>query len=108
MKQGYRGPIHATHGTVDLTEIVLRDSAKLQVEAANRWKRKHPEEAVAAAGAGVSEEAAVEDDQAMPARLRAGAARGPDDDPGGALRRGATSTRRCSRCAASTTAPSWP
>ncbi len=70
VKQGYRGPIHATHGTVDLTEIVLRDSAKLQVEAANRWKRKHPEDAVAAAGAGTSEEAAVEDDQGMPARLR--------------------------------------
>lgn len=70
VKQGFRGPIHATHGTVDLAEIVLRDSAKLQVEAANRWKRKHPEEAVAAAGAGVSEEAAVEDDEQMPSRLR--------------------------------------
>ena len=29
-KAGYRGPIHATHATLDLAEIVLRDSAKLQ------------------------------------------------------------------------------
>ena len=71
VKHGYRGPIHATHATLDLAEIVLRDSAKLQVEAAERWKRKHPEEAAAERAGGQSEEAAVEDDQDMPAKLRA-------------------------------------
>ena len=36
VRLGFRGPIHATHGTVDIGEIVLRDSAKLQVEFAER------------------------------------------------------------------------
>lgn len=39
---GYAGPLHATAATLDLTEIVLRDSAKLQEEAAARWLRRHP------------------------------------------------------------------
>ena len=30
-RAGFTGPIHATRATVDLAEIVLRDSAKLQV-----------------------------------------------------------------------------
>ncbi len=71
VKHGYRGPIHATRATLDLAEIVLRDSAKLQVEAAERWQRKHPEQATAHGEAGQGEEAAVEDDEQMPARLRA-------------------------------------
>jgi metallo-beta-lactamase family protein len=70
VRHGFRGPIHATKGTVDIAEIVLRDSAKLQVEAAERWRRKHPEEAAAEGPAGASEEAAVEDDQDMPEKLR--------------------------------------
>ncbi|HET7685582.1 MAG TPA: MBL fold metallo-hydrolase [Candidatus Limnocylindria bacterium] len=70
VKHGFRGPIHATRATLDLAEIVLRDSAKLQVEAAERWKRKHPEEAAAQGAAGQSEEAALEDDTDLPARIR--------------------------------------
>ncbi|MGH2427917.1 MAG: MBL fold metallo-hydrolase RNA specificity domain-containing protein [Candidatus Limnocylindria bacterium] len=67
VKAGYPGPIHATHGTIDLGEIVLRDSAKLQVEFAERWRRRHPEQAAEGAG----EEAAMEhDDEEMPERLR--------------------------------------
>ena len=49
VKAGYTGPIHATPGTLDLTEIVLRDSAKLQEEAENRWLRRHPEAAATSA-----------------------------------------------------------
>ena len=30
VKAGFGGPIHGTPGTLDLTEIVLRDAAKLQ------------------------------------------------------------------------------
>jgi metallo-beta-lactamase family protein len=50
--QGYRGPIHATHGTVELAELVLLDSGKLQeefVKRSERWERRNPEEAVAEA-----------------------------------------------------------
>jgi len=71
VKAGYNGPIHATPGTLDLTEIVLRDAAKLQDEAEARWLRHHPEAAVADAVDTADEETAVErDDPGMPARLR--------------------------------------
>ena len=72
VKAGYNGPIHATPGTLDLTEIVLRDAAKLQDEAEARWLRHHPEAAASAeASDTVDEETAVEqDDPGMPARLR--------------------------------------
>jgi len=76
VKAGFRGPIHATAGTVDLTEIVLRDAAKLQEEAENRWRRKHPDEAAAHDAELASEEAAVEDDAQMPAKLRSAPAEG--------------------------------
>lgn len=72
VKHGFRGPIHATPATLDLAEIVLRDSAKLQVEAAARWKRRHPEQAAA----GQSEEAALESDHDLPARIRGAAPEG--------------------------------
>ncbi len=62
VKAGFRGPVHATHATIDLAEIVLRDSAKLQVEFAERWRRKHPERA--------AEEAPEVDDEQLPHRLR--------------------------------------
>src|SRR5947208_14688429 len=66
VKAGFSGPIHATPGTLDLTEIVLRDAAKLQDEAEARWRRHHPEAADTS-----DEETAVErDDPGMPARLR--------------------------------------
>ncbi len=48
-RAGFTGPIHATRGTVDLAEIVLRDSAKLQVEFAARWNRRQARKAAAAA-----------------------------------------------------------
>jgi metallo-beta-lactamase family protein len=74
-KAGYRGPIHATHATADLVEIVLRDAAKLQVEWAERWnrhRRQRAERAADDAAAEVeSEESAVEtDDETLPDRLR--------------------------------------
>ena len=72
VKAGFDGPIHATPGTLDLTDIVLRDSAKLQEEAENRWRRRHPE---AAASEGSEEDASVERDEGdegdMPAKIRA-------------------------------------
>ena len=68
VKAGYRGPIHATRATVDLAEIVLRDSAKLQVEFTERWNRRHAREAEQAAE---SEAVAQEvDDESLPERLR--------------------------------------
>jgi metallo-beta-lactamase family protein len=75
VKAGFSGPIHATHGTVDLAEIVLRDSAKLQVEFAERWNRRHANEAEAASEA-VAEET---DDESLPARLRQAAPEGRTD-----------------------------
>lgn len=36
VKNGFKGPIHCTHPTVDLTEIILKDSAKIQEEDAER------------------------------------------------------------------------
>ncbi len=45
---GFRGPIHATAGTVELAGLVLLDSAKLQAEFAQREERlreRHPERA---------------------------------------------------------------
>ncbi len=45
---GFRGPIFATHGTVELAGLVLLDSGKLQEEFARRearWARHHPERA---------------------------------------------------------------
>jgi metallo-beta-lactamase family protein len=81
-RAGFQGPIHATRATVDLTEIVLRDSAKLQVEFTNRWNRRQARKAERAAQAGgtntgqadaetQSEAAAQEtDDPSLPDRLR--------------------------------------
>ena len=50
VKEGYGGPIYATHGTVELTALVLLDSGKLQQELAKRsmrWERRHPDQAEA-------------------------------------------------------------
>jgi metallo-beta-lactamase family protein len=72
-RAGYAGPIHATHATVDLADIVLRDSAKLQVEFAERWNRHHAKEVSAKAAAVESEEVAQEtevDDESLPERIR--------------------------------------
>jgi metallo-beta-lactamase family protein len=74
-RSGFHGPIHATRGTVDLTEIVLLDSAKLQVEFANRWNRRQArkaERAAKQADAETQSEAAAQetDDPSLPERLR--------------------------------------
>ncbi|MBA2634220.1 MAG: MBL fold metallo-hydrolase [Chloroflexi bacterium] len=76
-KAGFDGPIHATRATVDLTEIVLRDSAKLQVEFTNRWNRRQARKAERAAQAEQADaetqsEATVHetDDPSLPERLR--------------------------------------
>ena len=50
VKAGFKGPIWATGGTVELAALVLLDSGKLQEEFAKRgvrWERRHPEEALA-------------------------------------------------------------
>jgi metallo-beta-lactamase family protein len=50
VKDGYRGPIHATAGTIELATLVLLDSGKLHEEFAKRetrWEKRHPD-AVAA------------------------------------------------------------
>ena len=72
VKAGFHGQIHATHATVDLTEIVLRDSAKLQVEFAERWNRRRARQAEQKAADVESEEVAAEevDDESLPERLR--------------------------------------
>ncbi|MEO5986195.1 MAG: MBL fold metallo-hydrolase [Candidatus Limnocylindria bacterium] len=73
VKAGYAGPIHATHATVDLADIVLRDSAKLQVEFTERWNRRRARDAEKVEGAAdAASEAAIEevDDETLPARLR--------------------------------------
>jgi Cft2 family RNA processing exonuclease len=46
--QGFRGPIYATAGTVELAGLVLLDSGKLQEEFAKReqrWVKRHPDKA---------------------------------------------------------------
>jgi len=76
VKAGFRGPIFATGGTADLTEIVLRDAAKLQEEAESRWRKKHPDQAATHDAELANEGAAVENNAEMPARLRAAPAEG--------------------------------
>ena len=49
VKAGFRGPIYATAGTIELAALVLLDSGKLQQEFSKRemrWERRHPDEAV--------------------------------------------------------------
>ncbi len=46
--QGFGGPVYATRGTVELAELVLLDSGRLQeefVKREERWERRHPEQA---------------------------------------------------------------
>ncbi len=77
VREGYRGPIHTTAGTVELATLVLLDSGHLHEEFAKRearWEKRHPDKVAAddraeraayqaqvdLAAAGGSEEAAVE------------------------------------------------
>ncbi len=75
VRAGFGGPIHATHGTVDLAEIVLRDSAKLQVEFTERWNRRQARKAEAESEATVEET----DDETLPERMRSAAPEGRTD-----------------------------
>jgi metallo-beta-lactamase family protein len=72
VRAGYAGPIHATSATVDLAEIVLRDSAKLQVEWTRRWNRHHADDAAREDEAASEDEAAARetDDPSLPERIR--------------------------------------
>ena len=73
VRAGFAGPIHATRATVDLAEIVLLDSAKLQTEFAARWNRRQARKAERAAAAAESEAVVEEvevDDETFPDRLR--------------------------------------
>jgi metallo-beta-lactamase family protein len=50
VKNGYRGRIHATAGTIELASLVLLDSGKLHEEFAKRdarWEKRHPDRAAA-------------------------------------------------------------
>jgi metallo-beta-lactamase family protein len=50
VRQGYRGAIHATAGTIELAGLVLLDSGKLHEEFAKRearWEKRHPDEVAA-------------------------------------------------------------
>ncbi len=83
VRDGFRGPIHATRATIDLAEIVLRDSAKLQVEFAERYNRRQAKKAERAAErateAAETEATAADaevDDESLPQRLRAAAPEG--------------------------------
>lgn len=102
--QGYRGPIWATAGTVELAALVLLDSGRLQEEFAHReqrWERRHPDRAAkeeredeqafeAAVDLAESGEALGEP-RPLPQTLAAGARNGapggpPSGDPEVALR----------------------
>src|SRR5262245_18423662 len=43
VKQGYAGPIYATHATVDLATIIMADSCRIQESDAEFVNRKHRE-----------------------------------------------------------------
>lgn len=75
VRAGFGGPIHATHATVDLAEIVLRDSAKLQVEFTERWNRRQARKVEAQSEATVEET----DDETLPERMRSAAPEGRTD-----------------------------
>ena len=50
VKDGYRGAIHATAGTIELAGLVLLDSGKLHEEFAKRetrWEKRHPDQVAA-------------------------------------------------------------
>jgi len=50
VREGYKGKIHATAGTVELTTVVLLDSGHLHEEFAKRearWEKRHPDKVAA-------------------------------------------------------------
>jgi len=71
---GFTGPIYATRGTVELTRLVLLDSAKLQEEFAashQRFAKKHPDRAAIEDKAAAAELAAATDEDAEQATRNA-------------------------------------
>ncbi len=97
VREGFRGPIRATAGTIELARLVLMDSGRLQEEFAKRdarRERRDPEKAAAEdtrdlrrlgvaideAEAGDSIEKTDADDRDTGANPRTGAAREPDED----------------------------
>jgi metallo-beta-lactamase family protein len=71
---GFRGPIYATRGTVELTRLVLLDSAKLQEEFAakhQRFAKKYPDRAAIEDQAAAAELAAATDEDAEQATRNA-------------------------------------
>jgi metallo-beta-lactamase family protein len=71
---GFRGRVFATRGTVELTRLVLLDSAKLQEEFAakhQRFKRKYPERAAVEDRAAAAELGAATDEDAEEATRNA-------------------------------------
>jgi metallo-beta-lactamase family protein len=72
--QGFRGPVYATRGTVELTRLVLLDSAKLQEEFAakhQRFAKKYPDRAAIEDKAAAAELAAATDEDAEQATRNA-------------------------------------
>jgi len=64
---GFSGPIYATRGTVELTRLVLLDSAKLQEEFAakhQRFAKKYPDRALVEDRSAAAELAAATDEDA--------------------------------------------
>jgi len=50
VKEGFRGPIHATAATIELATLVLLDSGRLHEEFAKRearWEQRHPDKVAA-------------------------------------------------------------
>ena len=71
---GFRGPVYATRGTVELTRLVLLDSAKLQEEFAakhQRFAKKFPDRAAAEDKAAAAELATATDADAEAATRNA-------------------------------------
>jgi metallo-beta-lactamase family protein len=71
---GFRGPVYATRGTVELTRLVVLDSAKLQEEFAakhQRFARKYPDRAELEDRAAAAELAAATDEDAEEAMRNA-------------------------------------
>jgi metallo-beta-lactamase family protein len=87
VKQGFRGPIYLTSATAELTEIVLHDSAKVQLEQARQRRRRErrDRERRAAAAPALDKApvpAGLDDDEAAAEAARpatsGGERRGPD------------------------------
>jgi metallo-beta-lactamase family protein len=101
VKGGYRGPIHATAGTVELASLVLLDSGKLHEEFAKRnarWERRNP-------GKAAAEDREDADEYAAAVALAAAAANGgigPDGDGGEHVPTG------IEPAAGATASASWP